>query len=219
MKKDGYKEEYSNTLETIRNAEISIINYEDKWQDVNNLAMNTIGKESGKYPDSKWKMKMLKAEHSPIRMITLTVRIKNIPYWVVMHLTRHKFGIEHYVSTQRTDRTGIDRDELKQSRLVDYTFVANAQALINISRKRLCNNASTETRMLWDRVVYEINKYEPELAHCMVPECIYRGHCPEMHSCGMFDGIISNPSAKERYLDSYQSGKWGIKQNEFFATS
>lgn len=206
MKKDGYKEDYSNTLEAIKNAEISIMNYEDKWQDVKNLAMNTIGKESGKYPDSKWKMKMLKAEHSPIRMITLTVRIKNVPYWVVMHLTRHKFGIEHYVSTQRTDRTGIDRDELKQSRLVDYTFVANAQALINISRKRLCNNASMETRTLWARVVDAISKYEPELAHCMVPECIYRGHCPEMHSCGMFDGIISSSLMKEKYLDSYQRG-------------
>lgn len=206
MKKDGFKEEYSNALEAIKNAEISIMNYEDKWQDVKNLAMNTIGKENGKYPDSKWKMKMLKAEHSPIRMITLTVRIKNVPYWVVMHLTRHKFGIEHYVSTQRTDRTGIDRDELKQSRLVDYTFVANAQALINISRKRLCNNASLETRTLWAIVVNEISKYEPELAHCMVPECIYRGHCPEMYSCGKFDAIISSSLMKEKYLDSYQNG-------------
>lgn len=190
-------------LKYLKDIEVEVINYEDKWQEAKNLAMNTIGKDNGNYPSSKWKLKILKAEHSPIRYINLTVRIKNIPYWVVMHLTRHKFGIEHYVSTQRTDRTGIDRNELDQSNLVNYTFVANAQALINISRKRLCNCASLETRAVWNMVVNEIREYEPELAYCMVPECVYRGHCSEMHSCGYFDSLNSNEKGRQ-YINNYQ---------------
>ena len=60
----------------------------------------------------------------------------------------------------------------------------NFQALINISRKRLCNCASKETREAWQMVKDEIAKVEPELASVMVKECIYRGFCPEMFSCG-----------------------------------
>lgn len=32
-----------------------------------------------------------------------------------------------------------------------------------------------------------VRKYEPELASVMVPECIYRGFCPEMKPCGWAD--------------------------------
>ena len=163
---------------------VEILNYTDQWQAVKNAAMNTIGIENGKYPSSKWKTKILMAEHSPIRLLTLTVRIHDIPYWVAMHLTRHKFGIEHFVSTQRTDRTGITRDGLPQAAPVDYTFTANAQALIAISRKRLCHQAARETLQTWQAVVEAIRKVEPELASVCVPECIYRGFCPEMKPCG-----------------------------------
>ena len=49
------------------------------WQDVKNAAMNTIGADSGKYPSSAWKWKILMAEHSPIRLLELTVRISDVP--------------------------------------------------------------------------------------------------------------------------------------------
>ena len=64
-------------------------------------------------------------------------------------------------------------------------MTANAQALINISRKRLCNCASKETREAWKQVKEEVRKIDPVMADKMVPECIYRGFCPEfMSSCG-----------------------------------
>lgn len=63
-------------------------------------------------------------------------------------------------------------------------FDGNFQSFINISRKRLCNYASKETREAWKTVKDEIAKVELELAECMVRECVYRGFCPEMHSCG-----------------------------------
>lgn len=163
---------------------ITIVNYNDCWQDVKNAAMNTIGKESGSYPDSEWKRKILLAEHSPIRLIELTIRIEDLPYWISVHLVRHKIGIEHFVKTQRTDRTGVNRDQLPQNALVDHTIRINAQAIINISRKRLCMQASKETRNMWEMIISEISKYEPELASVCVPECLYRGFCPEMKSCG-----------------------------------
>ena len=165
--------------------EISEVRHSDQWQDIKDATMRTIGKDTGKYPDHEWKQKLIFSEHSPIRIMKFFISFKKIKYWVVMHLVRHKFGIEHFVSTQRTDRTGIDRDSLPQDNEISYSFDADAQALINISRKRLCSCAADKTRKAWQMVKDEVAKTEPELAHCMVRECVYRGGiCPEMFSCG-----------------------------------
>ena len=174
---------------------VEIVDYADNWQAVKNAAMNTIGAESGKYPDTKWKRKILLAEHSPIRLLELTVRITDVPYFVVMHLVRHRVGIEHFVSTQRTDRTGIDRTQLPQGAPVNYTFRANAQAFIAISRKRLCGQAAKETRAVWKAVIEAVRTVELELADCCVPDCIYRGKCQELKCCGYYkntDRFISD---------------------------
>lgn len=158
--------------------------HEDNWQDVKDSTMNTIGKNTGTYPDSIWKKKLILSEHSPIRRLTFYWRWVDLKYWVSVHFVRHKHGIEHWVKTQRTDRTGIDRNDIPQGASVNHACEANAQALINISRKRLCSCASPETREAWQKVKDEVAKYEPELASCMVKECIYRGFCPEMFGCG-----------------------------------
>lgn len=164
---------------------ITLRNYKDNWQDVKNATMNTIGKDKGAYPSSDWKRRLLLSEHSPIRKLHIGWKWSDLKYWVSVHLVRHKYGIEHFVSTQRTDRTGISRDELPQNSLVNHECEANAQALINISRKRLCHCASPETRQAWQKVKSEITLVEPELASVMVKECVYRnGLCPEMFTCG-----------------------------------
>ena len=164
--------------------EIDIFEHEDNWQDIKDSTMNTIGKTTGSYPDSDWKFRLIRSEHSPIRRMKFYWRWKDLKSWVSVHFVRHKIGIEHWVTTQRTDRTGINRDELPQGSLVNHACEADAQALINISRKRLCNCASKETREAWQKVKDEVTKTEPELARCMVRECIYRGFCPEMFPCG-----------------------------------
>ena len=164
---------------------ITLRNYKDNWQDVKNATMNTIGKDKGAYPSSDWKRRLLLSEHSPIRKLHIGWKWSDLKYWVSVHLVRHKYGIEHFVSTQRTDRTGISRDEMPQNSLVNHECEANAQALINISRKRLCSCASPETRQAWQQVKSEIALVEPELASVMVKECVYRnGLCPEMFTCG-----------------------------------
>lgn len=185
---------------------VELREYNDNWQNVKNATMNTIGKNKGKYPDSEWKRKLLISEHSPIRKIKIGWRWENLKYWISVHICRHKFGIEHFVTTQRTDRTGVKRDELPQSSLVNHECDANAQALINISRKRLCNCASLETRQAWQEVKRKVAEVEPELAKCMVKECVYRnGLCPEMFPCG-----YNKTEAFEKELKEYLE----IKQND-----
>ena len=178
--------------------QIAWFRHEDNWQDVKNAAMNTVGKDKGVYPSAAWKKKILLAEHSPIRLMQFSWKWSNLPYWVSVHIVRHKVGIEHFVSTQRTDRTGVDRTERPQNAPVLHQCQADAQALITISRKRLCSGASPETRQAWQLVKDEVAKIEPELASCMVRECVYRGFCPEMYGCG-FDKTEEYKKELERY--------------------
>lgn len=170
---------------------MKIDNFEhiDNWQGIKDSTMNTIGKDTGVYPKSDWKRRLIMSEHSPIRRLKFYWRWVDIKYWVSVHLVRHKIGMEHFVKTQRTDRTGIDRNELPQGALVNHACEADAQALINVSRKRLCFCASPETRQAWEAVKKSVAEVEPELASCMVKECVYRGFCPEMFPCGYSDTI------------------------------
>jgi thymidylate synthase ThyX len=66
-------------------------------------------------------------------------------------------------------------------------MTCNAQALINISRKRLCTCASKETREVWQAVKDAIAEVDPIMARRMCRECVYRGFCPEMKPCGFVD--------------------------------
>ena len=79
----------------------------------------------------------------------------------------------------------LSEGSLFKGALNDMDMSANAQALINISRKRLCSCAAAETREAWKQVKAAIREVDPVLADKMVPECIYRGFCPEfMNPCG-----------------------------------
>lgn len=159
--------------------------YTDVWPKVKRSARTTISKEGeGLYPTDSWKKSILLAEHSPIRKIKFSWKWTDLKSWVSVHFVRHWLGILHFVTTQRTDRTGINRDESPQNTPVEHECEANAQALINISRKRLCNQASAETRNAWIEVKGEVAKVDTILASVMVRECIYRGFCPEMYPCG-----------------------------------
>lgn len=162
--------------------------YIDVWPKVKRAARTTIHKDGeGDYPSDSWKKTILLAEHSPIRKIKFSWKWEGLKSWVSVHFVRHWLGILHWVSTQRVDRTGVNRDESPQNTPVDHESEANAQALINISRRRLCSQASPETRDAWREVRAEVAKADPILASVMVPECIYRGFCPEFQSCGYVD--------------------------------
>lgn len=183
---------------------IDIFKRDDCWQDVKDSTMNTIGKSTGAYPTSEWKRKILMSEHSPIRRLKIYWRWKDLKYWVSVHIVRHKIGIEHWITTQRTDRTGINRDESPQGSFVNHACEANAQALINISRRRLCFCASNETREAWQEVKSRIAAVEPEIASVMVKECVYRnGLCPEFKSCG-YNKTDAFKAELEEYLKGFE---------------
>jgi hypothetical protein len=166
---------------------VKFIKSKGTWREIANSANTTINKVEGeKEPSSIWKKRMLLCEHSPIRQLLIKCKWYDLKSWVSVHFVRHKFGIEHWVRTQRTDRTSIDRDNLPQSNFVEHEIEANAQSIINISRKRLCYNASTETRRAWKAVIESIKEEQPELYSVCVPDCIYRGWCYEFKSCGYY---------------------------------
>jgi hypothetical protein len=175
-----------------------IIYSRNNWNEILNACRTTVGKDGiDKEPKPSWKKNLLLAEHSPIRKLQITVKCYDVPSWVVTHMVRHHIGIEKYVQTQRTDRTGVDRNELRQGQLIDVEFDINGQAMINISRKRLCNQASKETKQLWNMIIECIKEDMPELYSVCVPECIYRGFCPEMHSCNYNNGAEFESAIKK----------------------
>lgn len=174
-------------------SEVNRIEQVTSWKRVLNAARRTIGKQPlDKEPSDSWKAKMLLAEHSPIRLLEYDWSWSKIMQWVTTHLVRHHEGCEKFVHTQRGDRRTLleeynvsSRNELPQGATNDMDMTANAQALINISRKRLCSCASKETREAWQQVKAAIAEIDPVMASKMVPECIYRGFCPEfMNPCG-----------------------------------
>lgn len=177
----------SDKKDILENLEVSVTRVTD-WDLVKEFAMATMGKEFAKSPTSVWKAKILRCEHSPIRSLNFKIVLKGLPSWVSVHYVRHKYGVEHFVSTQRDDRNeerAESRNDLPQSMPVMHKMYLNASEIMFISRRRLCGMASAETREVWRRVVAELAKIEPELAAACVPECIYRGgHCPEFKPCG-----------------------------------
>jgi hypothetical protein len=168
------------------------------WREVADCANLTINKGEGtNEPSSKWKKRMLLCEHSPIRELFFDFKWTELKYWVSVHFVRHKIGIEHYVRSQRADRTGINRDELSQDSLVEHRICVNLHSIINISRKRLCNNASKETKEAWSAILETIKDKEPELYSICVPDCIYRGFCYEFKCCGYSKTDEYNNQLKE----------------------
>ena len=153
---------------------------DEDWLFCKQCALNTIGKNSTTLPSTEWKEKILKAEHSPIRTLWFAFKME-IPYWVSVHFVRHHIGVEHFVQSQRDDRTdnNIPRAEKPQGEMVSHIMYINAQELMFMARRRLCNQASKETREVMKTIVKEVLKTNPEFKNVLVPMCVYQGDCPE----------------------------------------
>ena len=163
-----------------------ILKIKGDWEEVVDDCRATVGKdELGKEPSEAFKRKILISEHSPIRDLAVRWRWLGMPHWVTVHWARHKW--EKFITTQRSDRTGINRDKLPQDEPQNFRGEANAQHLIDTWRKRLCYQASPETREYAEDFKQALEWVEPELADVLVPNCVYRGGCPEMNGCNMWD--------------------------------
>ena len=193
-----------------KNMKVTRLNIIGGWNRVLNAARRTVGKKPlDKEPSDNFKAKILLAEHSPIRLLEFDWTWEDIKQWVTVHLVRHHEGCEKFVHTQRVDRNkeleGLNRDELPQGLLNDMDMMANAQALINISRKRLCSCASPETRLAWKAVIEKIGEFDPILAEKCVPECVYRGFCPEFDRCCGYVNSEAYQKQLKKYRDPHQN--------------
>ena len=163
-------------------SKTDIIKIKGDWDEVASDCRATVGKPPlGHEPSADFKRRILIAEHSPIRDISVKWKWSEIPSWVATHWTRHKW--ECFVKSQRTDRTGIDRTKLPQDAPVDFTGEANVQHLIDTMRKRLCRQASPETRRYAEDLKRELHDLQPEVSDALCPNCVYRCGCPEISPC------------------------------------
>lgn len=159
---------------------------QEDWNRARVLALGTEGKEGKNPATDAWKDKMLKNEHSPIRTLVFTIELIDVPYWVSVHFCRHKFGVEHYVRSQRNDRQNMyDRNTAPQNAPVNHTMEINAPELMYMARKRLCSKAAAETKAWMEAIVEAVCQKCPEFRPHLVPQCTFLGRCPEMYSCGM----------------------------------
>lgn len=195
------------------------------WTDVKNECRNTVNKEAtDKEATAEFKKKILISEHSPIRLIEIKWRWEGIKSWISVHFARHWLGWDKWISTQRNDRTGVNRDKSPQDTPVNYDGKGNAQALINVSRFRLCYSAHPETRAYMEDLKESIHEYEPELSDVMQKNCIYRGGCPEFNQCGYWKKFCEKHEGENlldiqtRYdlanKDFYESRKKRSDRNE-----
>lgn len=169
------------------------------WTDIKNECRNTINKDgTDKAPSKDFIKNVLISEHSPIRLATIKWRWKGIKSWVSVHFARHWLGWDKWVSTQRSDRTGIDRNKSPQDTPVNMDINANAQALINVARYRLCYQASPETRVQMEDLKKSIREAgQEEIAFVMQPNCVYRCGCPEFQSCGYWQKFVSQHNMED----------------------
>ena len=158
--------------------------------------------------------KMAMCEHSPLRTQMYWIRLYDIPLFCSTQLLRHHVGSQPFQLSCRNDRKGGDvhfkerinkmvellnddekewaiselewlRDNADRYTKVNLGLCVNAQALINIAKDRLCNDASTETREIFKAIKAKMAEVEPDLAPFLVPKCVYRGGiCNSLSPCG-----------------------------------
>lgn len=157
---------------------------EEDWLFAKQCALETVGLNAVTPPDFEWKRKILRARHSPIRELRFAFELENIPYWVSVHLCRHVHA-QPYVRTQRNDRQDkYDRNKAPQDAPVTMIWTMNAEELITIAQKRLCEQAAKETQEVVAKMCDLVLEKMPEFDGLFAPPCVYYGRCDEMFPCG-----------------------------------
>lgn len=169
---------------------IEILRYptEEDWKRCLLFARATQGKfNTPNEPTDDWKRKILRSEHSPIRTLMFTILMKNIPYCNSVHFVRHKYGVEHYVQSQRKNpERGADRQDAPVTHIMDI----NAAELLFMARKRLCFKADLTTHEIMAKIVYEICKKDEIYRGIFAPACnCDEKNCREFKPCGMFSAL------------------------------
>ena len=136
-------------------------------------------------------LKWLIAEHTPIETVQLRIEFSEMDKSSIAQFVRHTDKQpRHFVQSSRPDLNGgKPRDP---NALIMYTAFYNPQALILMMRKRLCASAEKRTRQIAALLKWELMKSENSLLQAIgevcVPNCVYRGGCPEpWMKCNFFE--------------------------------
>ncbi len=172
------------------------------WLTIKNACRQTVSMgDSSIEPTEEWKKKLLICRHSPLRIGTVLWKSEDVPFYVMGHIVRHSIGCTPFVSTSREDRTGVAREERKQTDSVELQMIANIESLMNISERRLCTCSDPQTIKYWNTVVEAIREYDEAIAWALVPQCIRHGACVEPFSdCKYFEKFAENLT-KEELID------------------
>jgi hypothetical protein len=192
---------------------VSKINAND-WLLARKLARITVNKQDiNTEVSSSLKKKLVILEHSPLREIRYLIELFGIPTTTAQQMSRHRIAIqgssdfmqenvkptdvEHFVTSQRPDICGKERGS--QLTPVNYSFTANVNGLIDMSKVRLCLKAESSTIKIWSNVVNQIKNIDNEAGQSFVQLCVYRGFCPYFkQSCG-YDFELK----RKQYLSYY----------------
>ena len=182
----------------MENYKPKVVNFNVDWFAIKDACMQTIGKEAVAEPSSEWKRKLLICRHSPIRRSLISVKWEEIPSYVSTHFCRHSVGVTPYVSTSREDRTGVPREERKQTDMVSMQLDLNIQSLFNIMEKRLCKCSDINTIKYAKGLAEAIKEYDENIFWACAPQCIRTaGCCEPFGNCKYFENFAKNLTKEE----------------------
>lgn len=119
-------------------------------------------------------------------------------------------GLSEKKADELTQTLGEMENEVKAWSLrfdryapTDLMCLINAEAIINMSRKRLCAKASKETREIWQKVCELIEECDPDLYPHLVKPCVATGVCREHKPCGYIK-TMAFPCEREYYKSLFK---------------
>jgi len=136
------------------------------------------------------------SEHSPLRSVLYRVDFYGIPYYAHVHLVRHHVGVQPIARSQRPDAMNpvdYDRNKAPQDTPMDLRLILNAQAILNIAKKRLCLKADQVTyravKLMKEDLAQSKALFSQLLANACRPACEWQGNiCHEVFKpCGKYD--------------------------------
>lgn len=187
------------------------------WQKVRQRARDTVGKPPiNSLVSETFKRDILLSRHTPIRELRFDIEFVGIPTSVAQAFSRHRVASvsgdfwlsdsgnpsdsEHYVRTQRPDRTGEPRKGADAP--VNYSLTVTAAGLMDMSERRMCHGASKAATLIWNRVVEEIYILEPILWSMLVPSCVRYGFCIENQCECVFLKTAKAREMREKFISN-----------------
>lgn len=161
---------------------------------------------SFKFSANDWFTKFVQ-EHSTIEVILLRVTFHGVSKSSRNQIVRAtKQHPRYFVGSDRPDRNnGKPRDH---EALEDFDMVVNPLGLINLARQRLCFSCEEQTRKIVERTKLVLLKSSvpmlTALGSALVPNCVYRGSCPEtvdIKDCFRLSTVCSGIVDRYSYYD------------------